>query len=172
MASVQFVCQFCGMAGRHLTKDGMAPLDEPGICDEDECRAKHKSIQDEANLVAAKAEMEATKAQYEALRDAASGADAAPHDLTVAELKMMAADHGIDLGDSTRKADIRDKVIAGLNVAALRDFAHREGIDLHGAQSRDGIVAALNTSPVQPDDSYYAPAVTPVNFGSYSRGSE
>lgn len=34
------------------------------------------------------------------------------HDMTVAELKQYAADHEIDLGDATKKADILEMITA------------------------------------------------------------
>lgn len=83
-------------------------------------------------------------------------ATAAPHSFTVAELRQRAADKSIDLGDSTRKSDIRDKLIAGLNVADLRLLASQEGIDLHGAQSRDDIVGALNADPAVDESSLFS----------------
>lgn len=88
--------------------------------------------------------------QFPKARGAGSGTDSeSPRERTVAELKDLAELNGIDLGDSTRRADIRTKVIEGLpSVASLRDLARQEGVDLHGAQSRADIAAALGTPAV------------------------
>ena len=83
--------------------------------------------------------------------DGAEAVEAAEeHILTNAELVQFAADKGIDLGDATRKADIRAAIFAGLNVAELRAFARNEGTELHGAQSRADILAALGSTEEAP----------------------
>lgn len=76
--------------------------------------------------------------------------NAEPRELTVAELRQIAKDEGIDLAGATRKEDIRAAIVGGLSVQGLRDLAGREGVNLHGATTKAQIQGAFSTGGAQP----------------------
>ena len=157
MASIIVRCVSCNELFR-LAGDGAQTAEDlqtrphahpPGSEGDQGCFAKWQETDSARQLAEAQANLASARAQLAAAEAAVHGTDVEgePHEFTVAELKTLAADKGIDLEDASLKADIRDKVIAGLNVAGLRDFARREGIELHGAQSRAEIIRALEAGP-------------------------
>ncbi len=156
MASRTFNCSECGKPAVESGDGQPLGLVPQSICDD--CMPAYEKGTKGRAVAAAEAAVAEAQAALANARSDLTAAQAMPattmvvgHDVpgrpdapfTVAELKELADRHGIDLGDSTRKADIRAKVIDGLKVADLRTFAADEGIELHGANSREEIKAQL-----------------------------
>lgn len=151
MASLPTTCEICGQPCR-LIGSGGATLEDlqngpqvhtPGTEGDKDCfvewqkrDAARKVAEAEANLAAARALVASAEA-------ASTSAEGEPHEFTVAELKTLAEQKGITLGEATRKGDILEKVLQGLTVVGLREFARDNGIDLHGAQGRGDITARI-----------------------------
>ncbi len=92
---------------------------------------------------------------------------------TVAQLRAAAVARGVDLGDSTRKADIQQKLFDDMSVAELRAYADSADIDLGGASRKADIIAAIVDGPAKDDEEVAEePASGGNSISNFFSGSE